>query len=420
MLLIYTVSFLLHIPERIPAIAVIRPDLILLAVLSFSLIGTDWNRVTDSKPGRLLLILCAWIVLTIPFVEWPGSVIRDNWKPFLKAIIFFFAIVLSVSDRRRLKTFLIVFLGCQFFRVIEPLYMHVTDGYWGDAAHLGGGEFMNRLSGSPVDVVNPNGLAFVIVILLPFLHIQLFRSDSRLVQLLYLAVLPVLAYALMLTGSRSGLIGVFMVLIGLTWFSKKRLGMVILILLASVGFVSQLDDYQRDRYLSIFSAATLNAASAQGRIKGWSTELSVALKNPVFGHGVATSKEALFNVRGAGQVSHNLYSESVIELGLPGTIIFFWFLLSSGALVISKRRRKLSGEAKTESTRIDYLQNMLDLLTISFFSWFIFHLAQYGLTEYHWYVLCGIAVVTSNLVGDICYELTPKFVSRNNSRSAQV
>ena len=145
-LLVYTVSLLLHIPERIPAIAPVRPDLILLALLAFSLIGAQWERVLAQKPGRLLLILIAWIIVTIPFVEWPGSVIRENWKPFIKAVIFFFAIVLSITDRRRLFIFLIVFLGCQTFRVIEPLFLHITQGYWGSAAHIGGGEFMDRLS----------------------------------------------------------------------------------------------------------------------------------------------------------------------------------------------------------------------------------------------------------------------------------
>ena len=109
MLLVYPVSFLLHIPERIPAIAVIRPDLILLGLLAFSLIVADWTRVTSTKPGELLLLLCAWIILTVPFVEWPGSVIRDNWKPFLKAIIFFLSIVLAIDHKPQRAFFFVVF-----------------------------------------------------------------------------------------------------------------------------------------------------------------------------------------------------------------------------------------------------------------------------------------------------------------------
>ena len=47
----------------------------------------------------------------------------------------------------------------------------MTNAYWGDAAHIGGGEFLNRLSGAPSDVINPNGLAFVIIIALPFMYL---------------------------------------------------------------------------------------------------------------------------------------------------------------------------------------------------------------------------------------------------------
>ena len=397
MLLVYTVSFLLHIPERIPAIAVIRPDLILLGLLAFSLIGADWTRVTSTKPGKLLLLLCAWIILTVPFVEWPGSVIRDNWKPFLKAIIFFFAIVLTIDNKRRLAIFLGVFLGCQLFRVIEPLYLHVTQGYWGSAAHLGGGEFLDRLSGAPADIINPNGLGFVIVILLPFLHMLLFGASSRMWKAAYIFLFPLLLYALALSGSRSGLIGVVFVFVGITYYSRHRSLMTLLAVVIFSGFVLQLNEGQRDRFASIVSTDTNNAATAQGRIRGWGQELSVGMKNPVFGYGIATSKEALFNVNRSGQVSHNLYMEALIELGAPGAVLFFWFLGTSFYSFKRSAETYDSNENGIKTGELGWVFQLRHAITISFLAWFVFHLAQYGLTEYHWYVLCGLAVVVGDM-----------------------
>ena len=60
-----------------------------------------------------------------------------------------------------------MYAATQVWRVLEPLYMHLKSGYWGDYASLGNWEYMNRLSGSPYDIINPNGLGFVIIMTLP-------------------------------------------------------------------------------------------------------------------------------------------------------------------------------------------------------------------------------------------------------------
>ena len=63
-----------------------------------------------------------------------------------------------------------MYTATQVWRVLEPLYMHLRSGYWGDFTSLGNWEYMDRLSGSPYDIINPNGLGFVIIMTLPLLH----------------------------------------------------------------------------------------------------------------------------------------------------------------------------------------------------------------------------------------------------------
>ncbi len=388
MLIVYTVSFLLHLPARIPALGVIRLDLILLVLLALSLTRADWQRVTQNRPGQLLLLLIAWVVISLPFVEWPGSVMRETWKPFAKSVIFFFAIVLSVTSPERLVRFVAVFMICQFIRVVEPLTLHLSTGYWGDQAHIAGGEFMNRLSGAPSDVVNPNGLAFVVVMVLALGHVLMFRSGRKSYQLVYLGGLPIAVWVLALTGSRSGMVALVMVFVGLVWTSRHRAAMASLGVVVALVLVGQLDDLQRDRFVSIFNSETQNAATAQGRIRGWGQELQVGLERPVFGHGVGTSREALFNVQRSGLKSHNMYTESMIEIGIPGMILFLSFLYSTYRQ-LREPRKSCPGE--TELTA-DLHRRLATALWVLFVSWVVFHLAQYGLTEYHWYVLTGLVI----------------------------
>src|SRR2546430_8139392 len=76
------------------------------------------------------------------------------------------------------RSLLVVYVATQLWRVLEPLYLHVTSGYWGSATSLGNWESMDRLARSPYDIINPNGLGFVIIMTLPLLHF-LVKPDTR-------------------------------------------------------------------------------------------------------------------------------------------------------------------------------------------------------------------------------------------------
>src|SRR5205814_5122009 len=119
--------------------------------------------------AKRLWILVGYILVTIPFVEWPGSVLH-NLEPYAKSLCFFFFVVATVDTTRKLRMLLVVYVATQLWRVLEPLYMHVSSGYWGSATSLGNWESMDRLAGSPYDIITQNGLGFVIIMTLPHLH----------------------------------------------------------------------------------------------------------------------------------------------------------------------------------------------------------------------------------------------------------
>src|SRR5439155_24099371 len=199
--LVFVCSWFLHLPTRYEALASIRADLVLLCLIAVlcvvSTAGSQEPRA-DRRTRRLLWTLVIYIIVTLPLVEWPGSVVKTGFPQFLKGFVFFPFTVALVTTRGRLKHLLIVFIGCQMFRVFEPLYLHLTQGYWGSIASMADWEYMDRLSGAPDDVVNPNGLAAIVLTVLPFLHYLTGRSVAG--RLIYLVSLPFLIYVLVLTG----------------------------------------------------------------------------------------------------------------------------------------------------------------------------------------------------------------------------
>ncbi|MEO0344810.1 MAG: O-antigen ligase family protein [Pseudomonadota bacterium] len=399
----YAFFFFMNVPARIPGLGVIRPTLLLAVVILGMLFaqGLLFEKKDLSGISRRLNQLLIYMVLTLPFVRWPGSVVVQNLPTFVKAVLFFFLTVKIVDTLPRLRVFLLVFVGCQVLRTYEPLMLHLTTGYWGSEAFMGAGDFLNRLSGAPKDVVNPNGLSYVIITALAFMHYLMTDTGKRWHTLLYVLLAPGMIYALLLTGSRSGAVG-FVVLAGIIFFkSNKKAILVVIGVVGLVSAVAVMTPDQRDRYLSIIDSDTKNARTAGTRSSGFIKDIEVGMHRPIFGHGVGTSNEANYNYKGRRYKSHVMYTEVFVELGIIGVVFFLrvlWAIIQQGRRVkrlIAEKRDLLYAkdpEAHSLLTRLgDALEAWIGMALV-------FSLAQYGLSEYNWYLVAGLAVVLYNSV----------------------
>ncbi len=395
--LLFVVSWFLHLPERVAIFGVLHLDLVLvliLGVLAFS------NNADQGGPGnradKLLRILIVYAIVTIPFVEWPGSVIKAGLPNLIKAVVFFYFTFAFVRTERDLKRFMFVFLSCQTLRVLEPLYMHVTQGYWGSQASMdGGSEFLERLSGSPYDTVNPNGLAFIVCTILPFLYFM--QPISWKHRLAFIGLTPLLVYALMLTGSRSGLVAMLIVYVAIVVKSKRRVLLLLCGVVAIVVGFSYLTPDMQDRYLSTIGDGQKNAVTADQRIEGMKEQFLVVLHRPIFGFGLGTSAEANSHFTRAGPYAgralpaHNLYLEVAQELGLVGLIIFLAFMKSIVQSFIENRKTWSRIGADT------VLSRLIDAMQVWIVMNIVFSFASYGLSSYDWYLFGGLSMVIQRL-----------------------
>jgi O-antigen ligase len=375
------VSWFLHLTARVPLLGVVRFDLLLvMAITIIHLISGTRKSYFDTACYKSLIILIVAIIVATPFAEWPGSVLKFGIPNFIKAVVFFFFTAWYVTSEKRIKVFVLVFVVCQSFRVLEPLYLHFTEGYWGSFASMANWEYMFRLSGAPSDTINPNGLAFVVLTILPFL-IALF-NESKAWKVLAVTVGPASLYALYLTGSRSGMLGFVMIFLIFLYLSKRKTLIVILMAIGGVIAVSSMHDDFKDRYLSIFKSDTSNAASVEGRIDGVISDFKVGLRKPIFGHGLGTSAEANANYGGKAQISHNIYTETFQEIGIVGLtffLMFAWMIIKTNLDLFKHRDR--SGYLAALSKAIFMFSAMTAF----------FGLASYGLSSYEWYLLGGLS-----------------------------
>lgn len=396
--LLFMVSWFLHVPARISILGSLRIDLLLVLVLVVLAASQPRGDPTPGNAtGKWLKVLIVYAILSIPLVEWPGSVVKTGLPNFIKAAVFYyftFAFVKTEIDLRRL---VVVFVGCQTFRFLEPLYLHLTDGYWGSMASMAGWEYLERLSGAPSDVVNPNGLAWIVCTALPFLYFSMGLSWRH--RVAGLILIPAALYVLFLTGSRSGVIGLGVIVLGIVLKAKRRVALLVTIAVVAVLALPMLSSDLQDRYLSIVGMGEKNAGTADERMEGMEAQIEVALRRPLFGYGLGTSPEANANYVssgpyvGAAMPAHNLYVEIAQELGLVGLAIFLVFMKSIYSGFAAGRRNMDASRSGL------FLSRLVDALQVWLAMNFVFSFASFGLSSFDWYLFGGVSVVIARLVG---------------------
>jgi hypothetical protein len=294
-----------------------------------------------------------------------------------------------------------VYLASQTFRVLDPLFLHLTTGYWGDRTYLGDDTgFIPRLSGAPWDIVNANGLASLVIITVPFLY---FWGRSRGKLTLMGFVLPLclaLIYALMLTLSRSTLIALMVEVLAVLMFSKRRVLILgFLFVGLSVG-VSALSDLQRERFLgSLYRSDAKGAESAKGRVSGLYDDIEVWAQHPMFGFGFGTSGEAIFNFKGGHTISHTLYTEALMEIGVFGIPFLIAYLYQLWKAAWRSYRLSMQHQVRLAFAPILLWSPPAGLVWL--IGYLFFSIAAYGLSTYTWYLSGGIIVATMNIIGDV-------------------
>ncbi|HXW75190.1 MAG TPA: O-antigen ligase family protein [Steroidobacteraceae bacterium] len=400
----FLVSYFLHLAARVSVLGIIHIDLLLAGATAFAIVvgqpSRRGRRQAGSPPWQQmdpvavrLWILVGYIIVTLPFVEWPGSVLHNSER-FVKSLCFFFFVVATVDTTRKLGILLAVYVFTQVYRVLEPLYMHVRFGYWGGLTTLGNWETMDRLSGSPWDIINANGLGNVVIVTLPMLHF-LCRPDTLPRRIIWAAIAGAMCYALVLSASRSSFLA-FLFLCGFViWRSKHRAALLSVAIVGGMIALSLMTGLQKDRYLSIVSSTAPGAATAHERIQNVISDFKVSLRRPLFGHGLGTSAEANANFGNNYLLSHDLYTETAEELGYVGLALLLaliWSFIRACRIAM-----QVTAAAGTADERLRFLRDVARSLVLVVAVDLFFSFASYGLSEPYWYFYGGLTVVTARL-----------------------
>jgi putative inorganic carbon (hco3(-)) transporter len=295
----------------------------IVASLPTLLFGVLRWRVLVAQP----IILCVLGLLPLAFLSLVGRLNLEDTKSlcweYAKVLIYFLLLLANVGTPSRIRTFmgwLVVYIAVltglallQWHEVIEIPGLKMCREEAPDPEGSGLMIYLYRLQATGI-FNDPNDLCLALGM---GIMICLYRfGDKRLgmVRGLWLTPIVLFGYALYLTQSRGGLLGVS---IGALLLFQSRYGWrkaVLLAVLCSPGLFLLSGMRQGNLELS--------QGTGQTRIQLWSEGFALFKQSPLRGIGWGQYAEQI------GQVAHNSYVHSFVELGFLGGVLFVgaWYV----------------------------------------------------------------------------------------------
>ena len=326
-------------------------------------------------------VLCCWAVS--PWAD-TGQPIVEDW---LKIVVFYVLLVTTVHDEEGLKHVAVGFLA------VMGLYLaHSFREYLGGRHTYRMG--ISRMIGVDSTHGDPNSFGASIVFALP-IAVAVWRSEigGRRGKVILAGYFGLSALCVLLTGSRSSLLGLVLFSLIVVWGSKHRIkALAGLIVAAPLAFVA-LPESLQTRFETIINpeVGPKNAQeSGEGRIEGLTRGFELFQSNPFTGIGPGAWRPA---TRSKIE-SHNLYGQLMGELGLAGVAAFtmllgcFWLNLR-----LIRRARVIA-----EDHRSDFLFQLSSAIGVGVFLLLFMGNFGHNLFRFTWLWYGGFLVIARHCV----------------------
>ncbi len=259
-------------------------------------------------------VLFAWAIS--PWSSYGQPVVED----WLKIVVFYVLLVTCIHDEEGLKHIAMGFLAVMCFYLLHSFREYIAGRH---TYRMG----ISRMIGVDTTLGDPNSFGASIVFALPIV-VALWKAGigGRLGRLVLLGYVGLSSLCILLTGSRSSLLGLLLWFTIIIWGTKYRFKALIgFALMAPVAFVA-LPESLQTRFETIINpeVGPANAReSGEGRYQGLVMGFQQWANNPLTGIGPGAWRPA----NNTKIESHNLYGQLFGETGSVGGGAFIGLLL---------------------------------------------------------------------------------------------
>lgn len=390
-LILYTIIYFTQIADLYPALKPLRPERVIgvmtLAAMFLKQLREEGRLYVDrSKITIWLVLVVAAVLNSIPLSYWPGRSLAAMIE-YMKIVIFYLLVVQLVNTKPRLRVFMWLFMGCITYIALDGIINFATGGA---KMHADG---VMRLQGSTDVSGGSNGIAATMAAALP-LYLTVARGKTiGVMRWVLVAAAALTVVVVLLSGSRSGLIG-FVAGAGLTWFVLPKRW---LILAATIPFLFVVWAALPAEHQARFS--TLGQASEEGTAKSrmelWHKGMLMFVDRPLNGVGIGAfpiansvySEKTGLDAEPFHE-SHSLYVEVASALGVPGVVALFMFF-GTYLLSMHRSRRQMGDDPDWE-----FESNVIAGMMLSSAALLVAGIFGHNMMRRNWYIYAAVAVAT--------------------------
>ena len=267
--------------------------------------------------GLVLFFLLTMVVSGFFAYRWDSAQVLII--EYLKSVVLYFMIVITVRDEDDFKKVMLAFLFVMFVYVGKSAWEFFLNGRFEYTMGI------RRMTGVDKTYGAPNSFAATIAYSLPFLWAVIrWKPGSRWFRYGLWAYGALAMVAVIYTGSRSGMMTVLLFLLLVLLYSSRK-GLALILLAFGLMFAWQnMPDTLQTRFMSIFVKGLAPASadqSADGRMEGLRQGIRVFRQHPVLGIGPANFQHSWPGTEW-GYNAHTLYGQIIGELGIAGVCAF--------------------------------------------------------------------------------------------------
>jgi O-antigen ligase len=333
-LLVYTFLFYTQFAGRYPVFKPFRLEFVLGAIMliicTMKFFSED-VKLSENKLNSAAIIFFAVLILSIPIAVVKTRALEASIKIF-KFFAIYLMIVCSLKSEKELKGFIYLYIIMVCLIFVEPFLLSLQGKGFIYNNH------MWRLGGVTGYFAHPNGLGIVTSSNMPFLYYFMVHSRSRALKVLFFCLLLIAFRVIMLTQSRTGMVGALAFLL-FVWLKSQRKGIAIFVLIACMvvtwGFAPQ---DTKDRFLSLGGAMKVMTEGRSGftsddeahRLGSMASRwelmqhaLIAFAENPIIGVGINNFISYSGRRWGSWFPPHNTYLQVLAEVGILGFIALF-------------------------------------------------------------------------------------------------
>lgn len=341
--------------------------------------------------GRIGYGLLAFIValtLTVFTAYWLMEV-KNTLVDMLRFLTVFVLIVQICDSPKKLKAVVLLY----FILTGIMATLSVVNYYNGIFQYTMG---IQRALGHGLSYADPNSHAANLAYCTPVMLYYLKETKGKWDRLLIVLIGLICVWNIVLTGSRTSMIGTVFLAGVVVVRSKRRLAYGFLAIIMLLLLINIMPDQYKDRFMTATEIITEDGPdeSAKGRIEGLRDGFLLFMKHPITGVGAGCYKVARGAEFGIYVSSHFMLGELIADGGIIGIGAFVFFIYAI-FWSIGQTRSYLRNRPKTKDNR--FLMGLVEGILVSLWILFLQGMGTHNLYRFNWYFFAALIAVAHRL-----------------------